>query len=140
MRSGTSEAKMAPTRVAEDFSKDSQSAPEDNGRGSSHPNLPLTYADMAIIAADIKSSFSAAMTDLKSSLLVLNERVSTAEMNGKHRDKAINRLDRISTSHTNHLIDMNRHLEDLDNRGRRNNIRVRGIPETVDSDQIIPAL
>lgn len=35
---------------------------------------------------------------------------------------------------------MNRHLEDLDNRGRKNNIRVRGIPETVDTDQIVPAL
>lgn len=35
---------------------------------------------------------------------------------------------------------MNRHLEDLDNHGHRCNIRVRGIPETVDSDQMIPAL
>lgn len=61
-RSGTSEAKIAPTHAAEDFSEDSQSAPENNGRGPSYPNLPLTYADMAIIAADIKSSFSAAMT------------------------------------------------------------------------------
>lgn len=32
---------------------------------------------------------------------------------------------------------MNRYLGDLDNRG---NIRVRGIPETVEPDQIIPAL
>lgn len=39
-------------------------------------------------------------------------------------------------SHALHFIDMNRHLEDLNNRGRRNNIRV----ETVDTEQIIPAL
>lgn len=80
------------------------------------------------------------MTDLKSSLPVLNERMTTAEMNGKHRNKAISRLDKVTVSHSNHFIDMNRHLEDLNNRGRRNNIRVRGIPEIVDNDQIIPAL
>lgn len=46
----------------------------------------------------------------------------------------------MSASHNHHCIDMNRHLEDLDNRGRRNNICVRGIPETVEYVQIIPAL
>ena len=44
------------------------------------------------------------------------------------------------TSHASHLIDINRHLEDLDNRGRRANIRVRGIPESVENAQIIPTL
>ncbi|CAH2330536.1 Hypothetical predicted protein, partial [Pelobates cultripes] len=30
---------------------------------------------------------------------------------------------------------MARHIEDLDNRGRRNNLRLRGLPETEDSPQ-----
>lgn len=50
------------------------------------------------------------------------------------------RLDKVSVSHAQRFIDMNKHLEDLDNRGRRNNIRVRVIPESVDTDQIVPAL
>lgn len=35
---------------------------------------------------------------------------------------------------------MQRHLEDLDNRGRRHNLRVRGIPEVIEGDQIIPSV
>lgn len=31
-------------------------------------------------------------------------------------------------------------MEDLDNRGRRNNIRIRGVPEMVNAEQIRPAL
>lgn len=62
------------------------------------------------------------------------------EAAGKRRVKAIHRLEKVVDSHAEQFIEMNRHLEDLDNRRRRNNIRVRLIPETVDPDQIIPAL
>lgn len=119
-----------------DFSEDSQSAAKDSGRGRNHSNKPLTYADISGFAADIKSTFSAAITDLKSNLLVLTDKMAT----GRHRDRALNRPEKVTDSHATQFIEMNRHLEDLDNRGRRNNIRVRGIPEMVDSDQIIPAL
>lgn len=124
----------------DDFSEDSQSATEEPGRGRNRTNKPLTYADMSGFAADIKSTFSAAITDLKSNLLVLTEKMATIEATGKLRDRALHRLESVADSHATHFIEMNRHLEDLDNRGRRCNIRVRGIPETVDPDQIIPAL
>lgn len=39
--------KMSLPHMEEDFSKDSQSAAEDNGRGTPRPDLPLTYAEMA---------------------------------------------------------------------------------------------
>lgn len=57
-----------------------------------------------------------------------------------NRDRALHTLEKVVVVHSSHFIDMNRHLKDLDNRGRRNNIRVREIPESVDMDQIIPAL
>lgn len=101
---------------------------------------PLTYAYMSSFAVDIKSTFSAAMTDLKSNLLVLTEKMAATEIAGKHREKAIHRLKKVSTSHSLHFIEINRHLEDLDNRGRRNNIRGRGIPESVETEQITLAL
>lgn len=90
-----------------------------------------------MIAADIKSTFSPAITDLKSNLLALNEKMAVAETVG---NKAICRLERVSVTQNHHFIEMNRHSEDLDNRGRRNNIHVRGIPETVEPAQIITAL
>lgn len=87
-----------------------------------------------------KNTFSADITDLKSNLLVLTEKMVAVKATGKHRDRALHRLEKVADSHVSHFIEMNRHLEDLDNRGRRNNIRVRGIPETVNTEQIIPAL
>lgn len=127
-------------REEEDCSEDSLSTAGDAGRGYTQTNQPLTYADMSGLAADIESTFSAAITDLKSNLLVLTEKLAAVETNGKHRDKRLNRLENAALSHSSHLIEINRHLEDLDNRGRRSNIRVRGIPESVDTAQIIPAL
>lgn len=79
-------------------------------------------------------------TDLKSNLLVLTEKLAAVGTTGKHRDRILHRLENVVISHFSHLIEINRHLEDLDNRGRRNNIRVKGIPESVDTAQIIPAL
>lgn len=131
---------MGPTQHEEEYSEDSQSATEDSGRGKSQSDHPLTYADMSVIAVDIKSTFSAAITGLKLNLLVLNEKLATAEAAGKHRDKAIHKLENTSLIQSQHFIEMNRHIEDLDNRGRRCNIRVRGIPEPVESDQITFAL
>lgn len=95
---------------------------------------------MSLFAADIKSTFSAAITDLKSNLLVLTEKMALAEAARKQREKAICRLEKVTSSHSSHFIEMNRHLEDLDNGGRRSDIRVWGIRETVDNDQITPAL
>lgn len=46
----------------------------------------------------------------------------------------------MSFSYSAHFIEVNRHLEVLDNRGRRYNIRVRGILESVEMDQIMLAL
>lgn len=38
--------------------------------------------------------------------------------------------------HLSHIIEIHRHLEDLDNRGRRHNIRIRGVPELADQNPI----
>lgn len=38
------------------------------------------------------------------------------------------------------LQDFQRHLEDLDNRGRRNNIRVRGLPEACEAEDLLTTL
>lgn len=118
-------SKIAKSQGEEDaYSEDSQSASEEGGRDYKQTNLPLTYADMSVFTADIKSTFFAAITDLKLNLLVLTEKLAAVEATGKHRDRRLLRLKNIANSHSSHLIEVNRHLEDLDNRGRRNNIKV----------------
>lgn len=62
------------------------------------------------------------------------------EKAGRHRDRVIKKLEDVALTHSAHLITMNRQIEDLDNRGHRNNIRMRGVPESVGRDEIKPAL
>lgn len=45
-------------------------------------------------------------------------------------------MQQLTESHAIHLREINRHLEDLDNRGRCRNLRVRGIPESIDPSQL----
>lgn len=45
---------------------------------------------------------------------------------------AIKQLHRTSDSHVAQLVEMHRHIEGLDNWGRRHNIRVCGVPESVE--------
>lgn len=115
-------------------------ASEDSSRGNNNNDPPLIYAVMTEITADIKNSFSAAITDIKTEPLRLSEQMAVNERAGKRRDRALLRLDNITATHSQHMIDMNRHIEDLDNRGRRHNIRVRGAPESVTPDKIRPPL
>lgn len=35
---------------------------------------------------------------------------------------------------------MQRHIEDMDNMGRRHNLRIRGMPESIEGDQISTAV
>lgn len=91
--------KMRDMREIEGFSEDSQSATEHTGRSYNHPNQPLTYAVMSGFAADIKFTFSVAITDLKASLLVLQEKMATVEATVKDRDKAIQRLEKVAVTH-----------------------------------------
>lgn len=108
-------------------------------RDSSLSNLP-TRQEMSGMVEDIKSTIKAAVEDLRADLGALAGRVSEVEDKEEASRGAIKTLDKIAWSHNRHLVEMSRHLEDLDNRGRRNNLRVRGIPESVEQEEIPTAL
>lgn len=115
---------MATSCHEDGYSEESLPASEDMVREITHDDQPLTFSQMTQIAADIKRSFTAAITDLKIDLYTLSEQMMSHKRAGIQRDKAISRLKRVSETHSSHLIAISRHLEDLVNRGRRNNIRV----------------
>lgn len=93
---------------------------------------------MSAFVADIKNTFSSAITELKAVMLALNEQVHSAEHMGQKRDKALTRLESVANTHTAQLIAVNRHFEDLDNRGRRHNFRVRGVQEALSPETLKP--
>lgn len=115
-------------------------ASEDTVRDLECTDQPLQLSEMTKIAADIKNTFSSAITDLKADLLALSDHLSHTERVEAKRDRAVERLASTVSSNATLLILINRHLEDLDNRGQRQNIRVRGIPEKIEPNQIKQAL
>lgn len=134
-RSRTLDGKMASSPHKEDSNEESIATSEEWERDPLHADSPLTLADITEIAADIKKLVTSAITDLKTEIKNMSEQLTSQERASKKRDKAINRLELISEKHSNHRISINRHLEDVDNRGRKNNVRVRGMPENITPNQ-----
>lgn len=93
-------------------------------------------ADLHSVATDIKTTLTSAIADLCTDLHHLNKRIQVVEETSSHHDAALMALRHTSSTHKARLLEMHRHIEDLVNRGRRHNIRVRGLPEAVEADQL----
>lgn len=116
LRSSTVAGKMGPSHHEEDSNEVFIAASEDSVWDPTHADMPLTFADMTEIATDFKKSVTAAIIDLKTNLKLMSKQMAAQEKAGRKRDKAITRLESITEKHSKHLINMNRHLEDLCNR------------------------
>lgn len=89
---------------------------------------------------DIKNTLSAAISDLKNDMRAVASRLERVEYSALTHETAIQKVQRTTSVHAHHLIEINRHLEDLDNRGRRRNLSIRGIPELVEGPQFQPVV
>lgn len=85
---------------------------------------------------DNKSTLTAAISDLKTELRDVASRLDHVEAAAMTHVATIEQVQQVTSVHAQHLIDMHHHIEDLDNRGRRCNLRFRGIPESVEGPQI----
>lgn len=99
-----------------------------------HP--PINIQDLRLIADDIKETLSAAISELRLYLRVLNDRVQVVERVTERQETTLHSVTEKIDSHTLQMRDMQRHLEDLDNRGQRHNLRIRGLPESIEGEQI----
>lgn len=100
------------------------------------PNLQ----DLQAVATDIKDTLFSAISDLRHEIQAIAGRMNQVEHTTTQQQTAIKKIHRQVDSHTLQLRDLQRHVEDLDNRGRRHNLRVRGLPESVEQEQILPAV
>lgn len=105
-----------------------------------HSPPQLNIHDLRAIAADIKDTLSAAISELRLEIHSLNDRVLAAENMADRQETQIRKTTHQVDTHTLQMRDMQRHLEDLDNRGRRHNLRIRGIPEAIDGNQLQPSI
>lgn len=104
---------------------------------SAQPIAPqLNIDDLRSIATDIKNALSSAISELSLDLQAMTGRIQKVEDNNILQQRAIDRIDYRIDSHNRQLGDMQRHIEELDNRGRHHNLRIRGLPESVEKENL----
>lgn len=100
---------------------------------SSLSNQIVNIDALRDVASDIKDTFTAAIADLKMNLQAMCTRMDAIEESTTRHEVEIQSQHKSIQAYNLQFRDMQRHLEDLDNRGRRHNLRVRGIPENIDN-------
>lgn len=89
-------------------------------------------ADFRSIADDIKTTLSSAIAALRMEMRGIVTHVDEMEATALKQGRYVRRLQTAANSHTSSMLTMQRHLEDFDNRGRRHNVHIRRMPETVE--------
>lgn len=86
--------------------------------------------------ADIKETFKSEIAIMRQYIKAVASRVDLIEETLKGIKTYNSQPHHHVLAQAQALCESRRHLEDLDNRGRRNNIRVRGVPETEGAEDI----
>ncbi|CAH2220401.1 nucleoside diphosphate kinase 7 [Pelobates cultripes] len=95
----------------------------------------LTKADTGSLVQEIRAALRGELADMRSDIAALENRVEEVETTAQGCQEQHRATEVAVTRQGNMLLTLRRQVEDLENRSRRNNIRVRGLPES-DSDQL----
>lgn len=137
-------ARPAPPDEHWDPVTDSQSEGSDSdharlrpGRGWSRylRQLP-TKDDFKTLVAEVKEACKIEIAAIRQDLGQVTGRVDSLEADHDSTRRYVSQLQAHISAQDCLLQDTRLHLEDLDNRGRRNNIRVRGVPEAETTEDI----
>lgn len=109
------------------FSRESHSpsrSPQCSRAGVEAQSSPaLNLDDVRNVASEIKSTLTAAISDLRSDIQAIALRVEEVEITQVRHDVSFCHVQQITESHAMHLREINGHMEDLDNRRKRCNLR-----------------
>lgn len=93
---------------------------------------PPSLFDLEKLVSDIKNTVTAVTADLRTNIQAVAHRTGEVEQTTQTHAAAIRQVQSTYDSQLSHLLDLHRHVEDLNNRVRRHNIRVWGVPESTD--------
>ncbi|CAH2275705.1 Hypothetical predicted protein, partial [Pelobates cultripes] len=94
-----------------------------------------TKGDLRSATSELGATIRQDIQALRADLQGLTDRMSHVEAACDTLREAQNTLAEAAETSSEQVRGMALHIEDLDNRGRRNNLRLRGLPETEDSPQ-----
>lgn len=89
---------------------------------------------------EVRDTCRTEISMLRTDLHQLSTKVASLEEETCYTKIELSQIHERLTSQASNLRDFQRHLEDLDNRGRRNNIRVRGLPEVTQDEAIFNSI
>ncbi|CAH2325044.1 Hypothetical predicted protein [Pelobates cultripes] len=119
--------------AASELSNRSNEEPRDLELRDLIKNLP-SKTDLAAMINKLEASFHAKMEAVNSDLQQIKHRVTDLEEEKDVQQSQMLHFSSVMDSHMHFMTDIQRQLDDLDNRGRRNNLRVRGLPELQGED------
>lgn len=94
-----------------------------------------TRQDLQEMAASIVNALSRELHDLRQQVDTVEERVTVLKSSTSTSDARIASMEQEQRGFCRHLVEIQLKLDDGENRSRRNNLRLRGIPEaTMGSD------
>ncbi|CAH2283844.1 Hypothetical predicted protein [Pelobates cultripes] len=135
--------KMAPGSPDSEMTGDSQSEPHQTGdlsqirmELSQISRRMLTKADTGPIVQELRAALREELAGLRADLSTLEQRVDEMESVARGCDDQHRATEVAVTRQGNMLLTLRRQVEDLENRSRRNNIRVRSLPER--ADELLP--
>lgn len=95
-----------------------------------------TKEDFRVLISEVKDTCRAEIASIRQDLQHVSNRVEGLEEAHDSTRAYIAQLHRTIVAQSEFMGDMHNHVEDLDNRGRRNNIRVRGLPEATQAEDL----
>lgn len=131
-RSGTTN-KQSPQKVA----STSQDAPTFHPYlfdgnpvdvGELFRSLP-TKEDIKAMISNLEDAHCREVQEIRSEITTINTRVDGADSFAAATEARLERLERIQAKQEETIKDLTLHIEDLEDRGRRNNLRIKGLPE-----------
>lgn len=88
-----------------------------------------TIQDLQVMATSIVNALSRELHDLRQKVDTVEERVTVLETSTTTVDARISNLETEHWAFRRHLVEVQLRLDDGKNRSRRNNLRLRGLPE-----------
>ena len=95
-----------------------------------------TKHDFRMLIQEVRETCRSEINMLRTDFHHLSTRVTSIADDVDDAKQEISHIHARLASQATTLRDFHRHLEDLDNRGRRNNIRVRGLPEATQDEDL----
>ncbi|CAH2328445.1 Hypothetical predicted protein [Pelobates cultripes] len=125
-------APAAQTRGSQPTSPTASDEPtEEQDIRSLLTQLP-SKTDLAALFQKLEDSFSEKLQAVTADVQLLGDRVQALEEEAETTEKQWAESYTTQETHAEAIRYLQRQLEDVDNRGRRNNLRVRGVPESAE--------